>query len=143
LSKLTPPAPTPDTSGNLTTESAQALIKNWLTVKIAATGQSYATDQLPKVLTGEALSQWQAWIEKEKAENSYLKYEHASVTVNSVQLSPDNPDQAIVEATVNEKKEVFANGKSDEGAASSGDLLIRYTLVRQNNQWLIQSIEAI
>ena len=129
------------TSGALTTDSALAIIKNWLAVKTAAMGETHAVDQLPKALVGSALSQWQAWADPEKVGNSYLKYEHSDVAVDSVAISPDNPDQAIVEAKVIEKKEVYADGKLVPTASSPASLQIRYTLVRENGQWLIQEIE--
>jgi ARC6-like, IMS domain/DnaJ domain len=139
-----PAASTTATAGALTTESALAVLKNWLTVKSAAMGETRAVDQLPNVLSGAALSQWQNWAEQEKAGNSYLKYEHSDVAVNAVELSPDNPDQAIVEATVVEKKDSYVNGKLDPvTSGSAANLQIRYTFVRQNGQWLIQSIEPI
>jgi ARC6-like, IMS domain/DnaJ domain len=139
--KITPPSPV--ASGTLNTEGAQGIIKNWLTVKAAAMGETRAVDQFPKVLVGAALAQWQKWAADDKANNSYLKYEHASVDVTSVQLTPENPDQAIVEATVSEKKESYLNGKLDGEPSSPADLQIRYTLVRQNGQWLIQAIEPM
>ncbi|NJR40023.1 MAG: DUF4101 domain-containing protein [Leptolyngbyaceae cyanobacterium CSU_1_4] len=135
--------PVSSSSEPLTSESALAVIKNWLAVKTAAMGETHAADQLPKALVGLALSQWQSWADPEKVGNSYLKYEHSDVTVDSVELSPENPDQAIVEANVIEKKEVYADGKLVPTAASPANLKIRYTLVRQNGQWLIQAIEPI
>jgi hypothetical protein len=135
--------PVPSASEPLTTGSALTVIKNWLTVKAAAMGETHATDQLPKALVGSALSQWQSWADPEKVGNSYLKYEHSDVTVDSVELSPDNPDQAIVEAKVIEEKEVYADGKLVPTASNPANLQIRYTLVRQNGQWLIQAIEPM
>lgn len=135
--------PTVTTSGPLTTDSALVVVKNWLTVKTAAMGETHAVDQLPKALVGSALSQWQTWADQEKVGNSYLKYEHPDVAVDSVEMSPDNPDQAIVEAKVVEKKEVYVDGKLDQATSSPASLQIRYTLVRQNGQWLIQAIEPI
>jgi curved DNA-binding protein CbpA len=135
------PSPSPAATGTLNTEGAQTLIKTWLTAKAAAMGETRAVDQFTKVLTGEALAQWQKWAADDKANNAHIKYEHASVTVNSVQMNPDNPDQATVEAIVSEKKESYRNGQPDGGAATS-ELQIRYSLVRQNGQWLIQAIEA-
>jgi hypothetical protein len=141
--KVLQPTTTASETETLTTESALAVIKNWLTVKAAAMGETHAADQLPKALVGSALSQWQDWSNPDKVGNSYLKYEHSDVAVDSVALSPDNPDQAIVEATVVEKKEVYVNGKLDPATSSPVNLQIRYTLVRQNGQWLIQAIEPI
>lgn len=147
LSSKLPPVPvaTAATAGALTTDSALVVLKTWLTAKSAAMGETRAVDQLPKVLTGAALSQWQNWAELEKAGNSYLKYEHSEVAVNGVELSPDNPDQAIVEATVVEKKDSYVNGKLDPTTSSEGaaNLQIRYTFVRQNGQWLIQAIQPM
>ncbi len=148
LKKLEPaltnkvPQPAAPTSGTLNTEGALVVVKNWLTVKAAAMGEAHTTDQLPKTLVGSALSQWQTWADQEKAGN-YVKYEHSDVAVDSVEMSPDNPDQAIVKAKVIEKKEVYVDGKLDPATSSPANLQIRYTLVRQNGQWLIQAIEAI
>ena len=135
--------PATPTSGTLNTEGALVVVKNWLTVKAAAMGEAHTTDQLPKVLVGSALSQWQTWADQEKVGSSYLKYEHSDVAVDSVEVSPDNPDQAIVKAKVVEKKEAYVDGKLDPATSSPANLQIRYTLVRQNGQWLIQAIEPI
>jgi hypothetical protein len=147
LTRKLPASPTAAAApaGALTTDSALTVLKNWLTVKSAAMGETRAVDQLPKVLVGGALSQWQNWAEQEKLGNSYLKYEHSDVAVNSVQISPDNPDQAIVEATVVEKKDSYVNGKLDPVTSGDGaaNLQIRYTFVRQNDQWFIQAIEPM
>jgi cytoskeletal protein RodZ len=134
------PSPTVSATGTLNTEGAETIVKNWLTAKAAAMGETRAVDQLPKVLTGGALEQWQKWAADDKANNAYIKYEHGTVAVNSVQMSPDNPDLATVEATVSEKKESFSNGKP-EGSGAPIELQIRYTLVRQDGNWLIQAIE--
>ena len=135
------PQPVASTAGALTTDSALVVVKNWLAVKTVAMGETHAVDQLPKALVGSALSQWQAWADSEKVGNSYLKYEHSNVVVDSVEISPGNPDQAIVEAKVIEKKEVYADGKLVPTASDPTSVQIRYILVRENGQWLIQEIE--
>jgi hypothetical protein len=139
--KVSQPSATP-TSETFNTESALAVVNNWLTVKTTAMGETHAVDQLSKVLVGSALSQWQTWANQEQAGN-YVKYEHSDVAVDSVEVSPDNPDQAIVKAKVVEKKEVYVDGKLVPTTSSPASLQIRYTLVRQNGQWLIQAIEPI
>jgi hypothetical protein len=135
------PSPTVSATGTLNTEGAETIVKSWLTAKAAAMGETRAVDQLPKVLTGGALEQWQKWAADDKANNAYIRYEHGTVAVDSVQMSPDNPDLATVEATVSEKKDSYLNGKLDGVAAAPIELQIRYTLVRQGDQWLIQAIE--
>jgi hypothetical protein len=129
-------------AGALTADSAQGLIQQWLKVKSLAMGETHAADQLETVLTGSALADWQSWAQQEKIANTHVKYEHASVTVNSVEIDPNDPEQTIVEALVSEKKEAFADGKPEGTGAIAQNLQIRYTLVQQDGKWRIKLIEA-
>ena len=60
--------------------------------------------------------------------------------------SPDatsaSPTQATIEATVTEKIESFTGGKPDRPDPSSDSLRVRYSLIRQDQGWRIESIES-
>jgi hypothetical protein len=105
-------------------------------------GQSYATDQLPQILTGSALTQWQGAANAVKTDNVYLTYEHSDLTIERVTPNPDDPNRVTVDATVTEKQESFTNGRADGNDRESPNLQVTYELVRQNGRWLIESIAA-
>ncbi|MBI4782039.1 MAG: DUF4101 domain-containing protein [Oscillatoriophycideae cyanobacterium NC_groundwater_1537_Pr4_S-0.65um_50_18] len=51
--------------------------------------------------------------------------------------------RATVEATVTESIQPYNNGQPDGGSSSPENLRVRYSLTRQDGQWLIESIEAL
>ncbi|HEY9628254.1 MAG TPA: IMS domain-containing protein [Coleofasciculaceae cyanobacterium] len=60
--------------------------------------------------------------------------------------SPDavvEATRATVEATVTESIQPYTNGQPDGSSSSPDNLRVRYSLTRQDGQWLIESIEAI
>jgi hypothetical protein len=141
LDKLAAPSGTAVTSeGTLTTDSAQTIIQTWLAAKTAAMSENHVVEGLPKVLAGDALAEWQSWGNEAKAGNSSIKYAHTNLKIDAVDQDPEVPDEAVIEATLNESKESFASGKS-QGDSVSNDLRIRYHLIRQDNQWKIDQIQ--
>lgn len=135
-------ANTAASAGPLTTDGAKGVVQSWLSAKSAAMGQSYATDQLPQILTGSALTQWQGAANAVKTDNVYLTYEHSDLTIERVTPNPDDPNRVTVDATVTEKQESFTNGRADGNDRESPNLQVTYELVRQNGRWLIESIAA-
>lgn len=127
----------------LTLDSAQKVIEAWFAAKAAAMGETHAADQLATILTEPALSQWKERAAQVKADGGYLKYEHANLKVLGVDATPDSPNQAKIEATVSEKIESVGKGQTGSGTSQPADnLKVRYSLVRQNGNWLIQSMEV-
>ena len=71
---------------------------------------------------------------------SYWTYEH-QVAVNSFNPSPNNPNQAVVDANVKESAQSYQG--SQPGRSYKDNLRVRYDLVRQGDRWLIKGINVI
>ncbi|NJO40829.1 MAG: DUF4101 domain-containing protein [Cyanobacteria bacterium CRU_2_1] len=127
----------------LDTANAATLVQTWLSAKAAALGESHNTEQLSQILTEPALSDWQARAAQVEAGNSYWTYVHSGVEVTAVEANPDTPDEAQVEATVTEKGELYTNGQLDTSSSYDSTLQVRYTMVRAEGQWRIQSWEIL
>jgi len=141
------PIPSPDSElladqEQLNQEMAENVIQTWLSTKTAAFGSNHAVDKLEQILVEPALSQWQQLVEKDKANNRYRQYKH-SLKVDSVQTSAAAPDQAQVEATVNEVAQVYTDGQMNKGASYDDNLRVRYDLVRQESQWRIREMTVL
>lgn len=144
-----PPVPTPSPGsqmqapeGPLTAETAQQAIQTWLSTKALALGSEHQIDQLAKILTDPVLSSWQQRAETAKKENSYWQYKH-SVKVNSVDTKAANPDQAKVDAAVNEVADFFQDGQINQGASYNENLRVQYDLVRKDGRWLIRDMTVV
>ena len=141
------PIPTPGSQilapeGPLTQETAQQVIQTWLSTKSLALGSEHQIDQLPKILTDPVLSSWRQRAETAKTENSYWQYKH-SVKVNSVDTNAANPDQAKVDAAVNEVADFFQDGQLNQGASYNENLRVQYDLVRKDGRWLIRDMAVV
>ncbi|MGB5962552.1 MAG: IMS domain-containing protein [Coleofasciculaceae cyanobacterium] len=144
-----PPVPTPSAGsqmiapeGPLTEETAQQAIQTWLSTKALALGSEHQIEQLPKILTDPVLSSWQQRAQTAKQENSYWQYKH-SVKVNSVDTKAANPDQARVDAAVNEVADFFQNGQLNQSASYNDNLRVQYDLVRKDGRWLIRDMAVV
>jgi hypothetical protein len=129
------------TAEPLNQETAKQLIHNWLSTKTAAFGSNHAVDRLEQVLVEPALSQWQLRVQNDKIANQYRQYKH-SFKVESVQ-SETAPDQAHVEATVNEIAQVYRNSRLNKNASYDDNLRVRYDLVRKNGEWRIREMTVL
>ena len=129
-------------ASGLTNEAAQQVIQSWLSAKSKAFGQDHQIDQLSKILSPSLLSLWRNRAQAFAGENAYREYQH-SVDVRSVEMAPQNSDQAKVEAMVKEVAQHYQNGAIQTGMSYSDDLLVRYDLVRQGEQWLIENITIL
>jgi len=141
-----PPSPPPPSTKPvvvqnplLTQATAKEVIQTWLSTKAAAFGSDHAVDRLKQILVGPALSQWQGLAQKDKADNLYRQYKH-SLKVDSVQTSQAAPNQAQVEATVNEMAQVYEDGELSQNSSYNQKLRVRYGLVRQDGQWRINDM---
>ncbi|MGI0485302.1 IMS domain-containing protein [Pantanalinema rosaneae CENA516] len=76
--------------------AAQQVIESWLAAKAKAMGSTHEIDQLDRILLEPKLSEWRSRAEREKQNNSYVKYTHA-VKVESVNLSATTPETATGE----------------------------------------------
>jgi hypothetical protein len=149
LSKPPIPIPEPGTgnqmrapSGPLTQETAQQVIETWLSTKKLAFGSDHQIEQLDQILAEPALSRWRQRVQTDKQNNSYWQYTH-NLGVNSVETSEANPDQARVDATVNENAKFYQGGQPSEDKSYNDNLRVRYDLVRREGRWLIQDMNVV
>ncbi|UZQ53126.1 IMS domain-containing protein [Trichothermofontia sichuanensis B231] len=132
----------PSMEGPMNKELATWLIETWLATKAAALGPKHATDKLATILAEPALGQWQQQADGAKRDNWHGEYEH-TVRVETVTQDPNNPDQAEVEAQVQERAAFYQNGRLDEASSYQDTLRVRYSLVRQGGEWRIQSMQVV
>ncbi len=124
----------------LTKESAQVLVASWLATKADAMGSNHNIDALEKILTEPVLSQWRAQAEDAQSNNVHGQYTHK---VNIVDVASKKPDQVTIEADVQESVQYFQDGQADEGSSYNQTLRVQYTVVRQDEQWRIQTISVL
>ena len=141
------PIPPPDTKitapdGPLTEETAKELIETWLSSKAQALGENHQVEQLEQILAEPALSRWTKRAVAGKNNNSYGQYKH-NVEVKSVKTSDNNPDQGSVDAAVSEVAQFYKDGKLNQSASYDDNLVVRYNLVRKDNQWRIQEMKVL
>ncbi|WP_448561074.1 IMS domain-containing protein [Trichothermofontia sp.] len=132
----------PSMEGPLNKEVATWLIETWLATKAEALGSKHATDKLATILVEPALGQWQQQAAEAKRDNWYGEYKHM-VQVDTVTQDANNPDQAEVEAQVQERAAFYQNGRLDEASSYQDTLRVRYSLVRQGGEWRIQSMQVV
>lgn len=133
---LVPPEQAVSLSGDMNQPLAQKVLETWLSAKRLAMGKTHDTSKLSQVLIDPRLSEWQRNVEESKRDNLHIEYDHA-VKVDSVEVSPTDPNQATVRATVTEVRKYFPSGQAGE-VQTDRDMSVRYTLVRQDNQWRIK-----
>lgn len=128
--------------GKLTQESASDVVQTWLTVKSAALGPNHEVDSLKNILTGSALKFWYNLAVQEKNANRYRKYSHQFVSLDNLEVSDKDLDNAAVEATVKESADFYANDQQ-QNRSYNETIKVRYTLVRQEGTWLIREMSLL
>ncbi|MBW4648206.1 MAG: DUF4101 domain-containing protein [Kastovskya adunca ATA6-11-RM4] len=140
--------PAPDSQitapeGPLTADTAQQVIRTWLSTKSQALGREHQIENLEKILVNPTLSTWQKRSQAAKNSNTHWQYNH-DVQVTNVSTNEANPDQASAEATVKEVAESYQNGKLNQNDSYSNDnLKVRYDMVRRDDQWLIRDMAVL
>lgn len=124
-------------TGEMNVALAQTAIETWLNAKKAAMGSNHDPSKLTQVLAEPKLAEWQRASDEAKRENQHIEYDHA-VKVDTVEVSPTDPTQAIAKATVTEVRKYFSPGQPAE-TQTDRDMSVSYTLVRQDNQWRIKT----
>lgn len=125
--------------GDLTNATAKQVLELWFTVKKAAMGSGYASDQLEIALMEPKLSEWQRISSQVQRDGAHVEYEHA-VDIKKVTVSTTNPNEALVTANVRELRKYYeGNTIKDQ---QTDDLTLQYNLLRQNNQWKISTWQS-
>lgn len=122
--------------GDLTPATAKQVLDLWFTVKKAAMGSGYASDQLEQALIDPKLAEWKRAASEAKRDGAHVEYEHA-VEVKKVEVSPTNPNEALVTASVRELRKYYEGSSLKE--QQTDDLVLKYVLSKQNNQWKIST----
>lgn len=140
--KIPPAGATVVLAGILTDREAEEAIDTWLVNKNLAFGKEHQVEKLDAILTGSLLSQWRDRAQTLKSSSDYWQYQH-EMKIHSLKTDTQNPDLATVEASVREVANYYQNGQLNQGRSYDENLQVRYELVRQQQQWLIQSIRVI
>ena len=126
--------------GELTNDVASGVIEGWLSSKSKAFGQEHDIADLSTVLAEPLLSQWQVRAARDKQRGIYRQYEH-KVEIKSLKFDPNDTNRAIIQARVQEATKYYKdNSKEKPNKLQNDDLLVRYQLIRQNDQWRIAAI---
>ncbi|MGB7249147.1 MAG: IMS domain-containing protein [Phormidesmis sp.] len=122
---------------------AEATINEWLAIKRVAYAKGHDTSDLDSVLAGSALSSAQSDLQSAQSDNWYIDYTHGPVTIVSVQPEDaTDADQLSVQAQVTESAEVYEGDQRSEQYSYADDVVtVIYDLVREEGQWLIDSVE--
>ncbi|MDJ0659851.1 MAG: IMS domain-containing protein [Crocosphaera sp.] len=127
-------------TGMLTPEGAQQVIETWLSTKSQAFGKNHEIESLSQILANPLLSRWQKQARQLENNQNYWTYQH-DVKVDSFNPSQSNPNQAVVDANVQESAQYYQQGRISR--SYDDNLRVRYDLVRQGDRWLIQGIDVI
>jgi hypothetical protein len=127
-------------NGPLTSEGAKQLIELWLSSKSDAFGEKHQIESFNRILGDSLLSLWSDRAAKLKQTQTYWNYQH-KVEIKSLKTSQNKPNQATVEANVQELAKSYKNGQL--GRSYDDNLRVRYDLIREKDRWLIQDIQVI
>ena len=133
------PSPTTAIQGDLTNVTAQQVLDLWFTVKKAAMGSGYSSNQLEQALMEPKLSEWRRASSEAQRDGAHVEYEHA-VDIKKVEVSATNPNEALVTASIRELRKYYEGNTIKE--QQTDDLTLQYTLSRQNNQWKISTWQS-
>ena len=123
-------------------EQSQKVIQTWLSSKSAAFGKKHQIEQLNSILAEPLLTTWRERATAYQQEGIYREYEHA-VVMRSAKIDPNDNNQAIVEAEVKETAKHYQAGQLDQAQSYDDNLLVRYQLERQGEEWLIYQAEVL
>lgn len=126
--------------GELTNGLASGVIEGWLSSKSKAFGQDHDIAALSSILAEPLLSQWQVRAARDKQKGIYRQYDH-KVEIKSLKFDPNSPNRATIQAQVQEATKYYKqNSKDKPNKLQNDDLLVRYQLIRENDQWRISAI---
>lgn len=127
---------------NLDKQRALEIVQAWLSAKSKALGPDYNISDLEKVLSEPMLSTWKNNTDFLVNRNAYRRYKH-DVSIESVSVNPNNPDQAIIIAEVSEVSQYYQNGILNAGESYNDvNLKVKYDMIKRNNKWLIKGIQT-
>lgn len=131
-----------ESPADLNADMAKAVINAWLAAKSSALGEEHSRDRLAQILVNPALAEWEQRAIAAERDGWHWKYQH-ELSVGSVQVSPNDPNQASVEAQVREKADFYEQGTLNTASSYDDNLRVRYDLVRQEGEWRIQDMVVL
>jgi hypothetical protein len=144
-----PPVPMPTgtlaksiPAAGLSEATSRQVVENWLNIKAKALGENYEVEQLANILSDNALSRWQKTAQDNRTETTYWKYKH-NIGQVTVKPTKDKPEQAVIEAQVQEEAQFYQNGRLNQAESFNDNLLVRYDLVRKEGQWRIRDMRIL
>lgn len=121
---------------------AKNVVETWLKTKSLALGNQHNIDQLNKILAPSQIGKWRGIALQDKSNNIYRQYQH-NVEILKVNYGANKPNQATIEAKVQEKTQYYQKGRSNAFKSNSDNLIVRYQLIRRGKSWLIASSEVL
>jgi ARC6-like, IMS domain/DnaJ domain len=135
-------ATTPATTVQLTVDSGQKIVEEWLQAKAKSLSTQHEVQSLDNVLADPALTRAKMRARDTKQSSSYLQYKHV-VKVNDVTVSTDQ-QSGVIDATVNEVAQFYnSNQQLDRNYSYNKNLRVRYSLVNSNGRWLIKDMTVV
>ncbi len=132
------PSPTPSPE-ILDKQSAYVLIENWQKAKAKVLGSSYEVSALDGILAEPILSEWRRSSEDLKQADAYYQYELKSLEIKELEIK--DQENARITAEISESRTLVRGGETISSESNpSATYRVRYDLVRQNQQWLIQDM---
>lgn len=124
---------------------AEATLNQWLEIKRAAYANTPDASELKNILTGPSLDFFEDDVQSAQARNWYINYAHDNVKILSVEPEDaSDTDTLSVEAQVSESAEFYQGSQRVDQYSFPNDVVtIRYSLVRRDEQWLIEDSEVI
>lgn len=135
-----PQAGSPGSSPALTQATARQVLQTWQVLKAQALGPEHQVGTLAEILTGEALTNWQARAQEGEANNWYWKYNLRQLQVERVEQQ--TPDRARVIATIRETANFYDRGTLQVGSSYTTPYRAEYELVREGGRWRIQGMQV-
>ncbi|MBF2098157.1 MAG: DUF4101 domain-containing protein [Gloeomargaritaceae cyanobacterium C42_A2020_066] len=129
------PRPTASPVGEAAaTETARRVITTWQTIKAEAMGPNHATRRLTEVLTGTALTQWQARADQVATSGTPEVYSLEKLEILTVQAP--TPDRLVADAALQDRVTV-------QGENLTSRYRARYEMVREAQGWRIARMTVL
>jgi curved DNA-binding protein CbpA len=139
---ISSPAASPTaTPAILTRDQAAQVIQTWQRLKASALGKEHETTDLPQILVEPALSRWRNSAQEGQADQTYWQYRLNDLQI--ISLEQISRDRVEVMARVNETANFYRQGQLKSAQSYIDNYQVRYSLVRQDNQWLIKSMKVV
>lgn len=128
--------------GMVTPDTAETAIATWLEKKSQAFGVGHQINALDEILAEPLLSRQRSLALGVQQEEAYRQFQH-QIAANSVRVEQEEPETAIVEATVREVADFYRSGQRVSYRSYDSTLRVRYSLQYQSDRWKISNIEVV